>query len=385
MYTLITSSKFFFMEFGEELMKQNKLDKLVIGYPRFKLRKYSIGKKKLSTFPVIHASLMKLHFLVRLLPLPIQEFLLLLDFKTICLFARLTTKKESTFVTMSGLAHELVRHSRVPERKIVIFRASRHIVEQNHILKEAAIEFGIAVPTPSLKMIKREIAEYEFADLIIVPSEICADSFIRQGIDQKKVKVLYFPHTLNNYAHKYGESRDGKKVTFVGNVSVQKGIITLLKAWKLLSERDLTLTIIGRTDPTLMAYLSERNLISNNVIFTNHLDQYEIQQHLAETSLFVMPSIQEGWPMALMEAISMKCTTLISNSICKKHELPNPDMNFLFQAGDEVQLSQMISHLMSKKKQNDLDKKRSGLKSYPSRTWSHFVQEFQEIVDSIEH
>jgi glycosyltransferase involved in cell wall biosynthesis len=372
------------MEFGEELMNQNMLDKLVIGYPRFKLRRYEIEKQKLSTFPFIHASLMKLHFLVRHLPRPVQEFLLLLDVKSICLYARLTSSKDSTYVTMSGLSHELVHEPRLPEQKIIIFRASRHIVEQNQILEEASMEFDIPMQTPSPRMIEREISEYQIADLIFVPSEICAESFMRQGVDPNKVKVLYFPHTLNDYSHKKEVARDGKKVTFVGNVSVQKGIITLLKAWKLLGESDLTLTIIGRTDPTLMAFLSDRKLVSNNVIFTNHLDQYEIEKHLSQTSLFVMPSIQEGWPMALMEAISMECPTLISNAICKSHELPNPDMNFLFQSGDELQLSQMISHLMSKEMQKSLEISRTQLKPYPSRTWSDFVKEFHEIVDSNE-
>lgn len=372
------------MEFGEALMHQNRLDKLIIGYPRFKLRRYRFEKGKLSTFPFLHATLMKLHFLVRQLPVPVQDFLILLDAKTISFFARLITRKESTIVSMSGLAHELIRKPKSSRRRVIIFRSSRHIVEQNLILRDASIKFGIRVPSPSPRMIQREIEEYEFADLILVPSEICAESFIRQGIDTKKVKVLYFPHTLNYCADKLVEGRDKNKVTFVGNVSIQKGVITLLQAWKILNDNELTLTIIGQTNPKMMAYLSDMKLISKNVIFTNHLDQNEIQQHLAKTSLFVMPSIQEGWPMALMEAISMQCATLVSDAICKKHELPNSDMNFLFKAGDEIELSRMISHLMSRHQQHRLDQTRLELRDYPSRTWNDFVQEFCEIVESIE-
>ena len=384
MYTLITSSKYFFLDFAEELQNQKKLDKLVIGYPRFKLRNYAISKKRVSTFPYLHASLMKFQSLIGRLPLPFQNFLSLLDVKSITIFAKLTNRQRTTFVAMSSMALEILSSSRIPERqKVVIFRASRHIVEQNDILQSASRKWGIHIQAPSLSMIRREISEYELADLIIVPSKICADSFVRQGIDQDKVKIIYFPYTLNTYANDSETVRDRKKVTFIGNVSAQKGIVTLLEAWRMLEKTDLILTIIGKTDYKFNAYLEGRGLVTPNVHFTNHLNHNEIQYHLAQTSLFIMPSIQEGWPMALMEAISMQCVTLVSDAICKIEELPNPEMNFIFESGNHAQLAQMISKLTSEDLQTSFNEERSRLGAYPVRTWTNFVDEFSEIVEAL--
>lgn len=384
MYTLITSSKFFFMDFAEELQNQNKLDKLVIGYPRFKLRNYGISKSRVSTFPYLHASLMKLQSLISFLPLPLQNWLSMLDVKTITVFAKISNRKETTFVAMSSMAREILNSSQFLERqKVVIFRASRHIVEQDKILKTAAKEWGINLQAPSSSMIRREISEYEQADLIIVPSKICAESFARNGIDQDKVKVIYFPHTLTTYTNDSKLVRNRKKVTFVGNVSAQKGIVTLLEAWKMLEKTDLILTLIGKTDHKFIDYLESRGLVTPNVYFTDHLNHNEIQLHLAQTSLFIMPSIQEGWPMALMEAISMQCVTLISDAICKIEELPNHDMNFIFESGNHIQLAQMISELTSEDKQTILNEARSRLSDYPVRTWTNFVDEFSKIVETL--
>ena len=383
MYTLVTSSKFFFMEFAEELQKQNKLDKLVIGYPRFKLRNYGINKNRVSTFPFLHVILMKLNSVIEFLPLPLQNWLSIIDVKTITVFAKIFSSKETTFVAMSGMAREIFKSSDFSERrKVVLFRASRHIVEQDKILRKAEKEWEISLKKPALRMIHREISEYEQADLIIVPSEICAESFYRNGINQDKVKVIYFPHSLSSYAYDSHKLRNRKKVTFVGNVSAQKGIITLLKAWKLIDNNELTLTIIGKTDHKFMEYLKSRDLIFSTVNFTGHLNHKEIRLHLAQTSLFVMPSIQEGWPMAVMEAISMQCVTLISDAICKFEELPNHDMNFMFESGNHFQLAAMISELTSEDKQKNLDVLRSRLANYPERTWTNFVNEFTELVET---
>lgn len=372
------------MDFAQELQNQNKLDKLVIGYPRFKLRNYGVSKNRVSTFPYLHASLMKLQYLISLLPLPIQNWLSMLDVKTITFFAKISNRNETTFVAMSSMAREILDSSQLPKRqKVVIFRASRHIVEQDKILKTAAKEWGINLQAPSCRMIEREISEYEQADLIIVPSKICAESFARNGVDRDKVKVIYFPHTLTTYTNDSKTVRNSKKVTFVGNVSAQKGIVTLLEAWKMLEKNDLILTLIGKTDHKFIAYLESRDLVTPNVHFTDHLNHNEIQLHLAQTSLFIMPSIQEGWPMALMEAISMQCVTLISDAICKIEELPNQDMNFIFESGNPIQLAQMISELTSEVKQTLLNEARSRLSTYPVRTWTNFVNEFSEIVETL--
>lgn len=384
MYTLITSSKFFFIEFAEELQNQNKLDNLVIGYPRFKLKKSKIRKDKLSTFPYLHAILMKFHFAKSILPLSIRNWLELLDVKFITAFAKKSSRGDTIFVAMSSMARELCESPRLTNRpKIVIFRASRHIVEQDEILKKASEDWGVYIQRPSPRIITREVLEYKLADLIFVPSEICKESFIKNGVDPEKVKVIYFPYTLSTYINHAKTARIGNRVTFVGNVSAQKGIITLLEAWKRLGRTDLLLTIIGRTEGNFMEYLNSKNLLSKNVHFTGHMNHHEIRQHLAHTSLFIMPSIQEGWPMALMEAISMQCVTLISDAICKQGELPNPHMNFMFESGNSGQLAQMILELTSNQMQTRLNERRSTTVTNQIRTWKHFVDEFSEIVESL--
>lgn len=43
----------------------------------------------------------------------------------------------------------------------------------------------------------------------------------------------------------------------------------------------------------------------------------------------------------------------------------------------------MISNLTSENLQTSLDEARSKLGAYPKRTWTHFVDEFSEIVEAL--
>lgn len=87
--------------------------------------------------------------------------------------------------------------------------------------------------------------------------------------------------------------------------------------------------------------------------------------------------------MAVMEAISMQCATLISDAICKVEELPNHDLNFMFESGNQIQLAQMISDLTSDSTQTYLDELRTKIGDYPERTWTNFVNDFTKIVDKL--
>jgi hypothetical protein len=91
MFTLVTSSKFFFLGFAEELEKRDLLDSLIIGYPKFKLKHLRIKPKRLQTFPYLHSILVRFPRIISKLPFGLGNFLNLLDFKSISKFASLTT------------------------------------------------------------------------------------------------------------------------------------------------------------------------------------------------------------------------------------------------------------------------------------------------------
>ena len=63
----------------------------------------------------------------------------------------------------------------------ILERGSSHIIEQTKILLDEYAFFGRAFADTPEKTIEQELAEYQEADFVAVPSGFVADSFLRHG------------------------------------------------------------------------------------------------------------------------------------------------------------------------------------------------------------
>lgn len=101
----------------------------------------------------------------------------------------------------------------------------------------------------------------------------------------------------------------GKRVLFIGRLSALKGPMTLLDAFArvLADHPSAELTLIG--DGPERAVLEERALALGceaQVRFTGYLSQSDVADALAQADLFVLPSLAEGVPVVLMEAMASR-------------------------------------------------------------------------------
>ncbi len=97
----------------------------------------------------------------------------------------------------------------------------------------------------------------------------------------------------------------------VGELSIRKNQLLLLKAMRLIHKRKvkLVLTGIGVCRRDIMKYAYDHRL-SKRVIFTGYRE--DIPRLLAMADCFVFPSIQEGLPVALMEAKATGLPCIVS-------------------------------------------------------------------------
>ncbi len=88
---------------------------------------------------------------------------------------------------------------------------------------------------------------------------------------------------------------------------VRKGIITLIKAMKYVKDEipDVKLIIIGKKMDgyPLLKSMVERLGLGDNVIFKGYVSREEFMKIMCSATLFAMPSLQEGFPTALAEAL----------------------------------------------------------------------------------
>tara|TARA_R110002049_G_scaffold137129_4_gene297019 strand:+ start:467 stop:1666 length:1200 start_codon:yes stop_codon:yes gene_type:complete len=116
------------------------------------------------------------------------------------------------------------------------------------------------------------------------------------------------------------EERQG--LLFVGRLVEKKGIEYLIAAMPLVlaAYPDQRLTIVG--DGPLndhLRILCERHGITEHIEFKGPVSNREIPGYLQRSAITIFPSIvaengdQEGTPVAVMEALSCECATIVSN------------------------------------------------------------------------
>lgn len=134
-------------------------------------------------------------------------------------------------------------------------------------------------------------------------------------------------------------------IGIVGRLSKVKGHIYLLKAIKHLEElRDIRLYIFGEgcLKDGLKNYCLE-NGISDRVFFMGFKNN--IYDYIYVLDLFVMPSMHEGLPYALLEAMFLKIPIIASNVGGLKEILENDTDALLVPPLDEKSLANAIRHL----------------------------------------
>ncbi|WBY01279.1 glycosyltransferase family 4 protein [Ramlibacter tataouinensis] len=100
--------------------------------------------------------------------------------------------------------------------------------------------------------------------------------------------------------------REAFQVLFVGNLSERKGVADLLQALAqpALARLPLRLTLAGGGDTAGYAAHAERLRVAHRVHFHGWADQAQLGRLLAEADALVLPSYDEGLPLAILEALA---------------------------------------------------------------------------------
>ncbi|GAK57263.1 putative glycosyl transferase, group 1 [Candidatus Vecturithrix granuli] len=132
---------------------------------------------------------------------------------------------------------------------------------------------------------------------------------ISNGIDLEKYTPYHahIPEISARYREDFQISPTTPVLGIVANLGTMKGHATILEAFPLMRQAfpDLKCVFVGRDDlnGTLQRDVCERKL-EQNIICTGI--RRDIPELIAMLDVFLLPSLWEGFPMALLEAMAMK-------------------------------------------------------------------------------
>jgi len=152
------------------------------------------------------------------------------------------------------------------------------------------------------------------ANAFVALSERIRDELIEAGYDSKRIHVI--PNGVPFPENPWNPERrnDEPEVIYVGRLAPEKGVDRLLAAWPhVLREvpgAKLNLLGEGHEMPSLRMQASSLG-ITESVRFAGA--RQDVRQFLERSSVFVLPSREEGLSIALLEAMALGIPVVVSD------------------------------------------------------------------------
>jgi starch synthase len=204
---------------------------------------------------------------------------------------------------------ETARVAKSRGAKFVCDRGSSHIRFQNQILKEEYERQGLKFAGIDSRVIAREEAEYDLADLITVPSTFVFDSFVKLGIRPERLRRVSYGVDLSKFESVGKPDEKAFHVLYVGSLTVRKGISYLVQAFEKLQHNGKHLTLVGSGDGSMSNYI-DKFRDRPDVSVTGHIEQQRLKEIMSRSHVMVLPSIEEGLALVQAQALACACPVI---------------------------------------------------------------------------
>lgn len=183
---------------------------------------------------------------------------------------------------------------------------------------------------------------YDKFDMIISPSNFVGNKIREDGI-KTEIRTIY--NFVDTEKFKPKINNDEKYTLFFGRLSIEKGIINLVKGFSMQSEGMLYIAGDGPEKDNILNYIKNHNL-EDRVKLLGFLKQEKVKEYIEGAAFIVVPSIwYENCPYSILEALAMG-KPVIGSRIGGIPELIKDDKNgFLYEFEDIERLSMLIYRL----------------------------------------
>lgn len=299
--------RFHAFELAEALIRQGCELSLLTNYPRFVVEKSGVPGKRIQSFSrhgflskVANMAANAFHF-----PYPEKELH--------PMFSRWSARQIfrqhwDVIHGWSGVSEEIFRAVKNGSTLKTLLRGSSHITTQAGILEEEEKRTGMTLDKPTKWMTAREEREYELADRIFVLSTFARNSFVAEGISEKKLCLL--PLGVRSGAFRPSPeiiearcrrilSGEPLRVLFVGTLSFRKGMKDFLEMIRCLEGRPFEFCLVGAVTREMKEIMPE---LRRKARIVSKQPQPKLKSCYAWGDLFVFPTLEDGFAQVLAQA-----------------------------------------------------------------------------------
>lgn len=210
---------------------------------------------------------------------------------------------------------------------------------------------------PNHPQMRSKIQEViRFASAIFSPSAALRDLVIELGGDPQKVHVVYsgiddklfFSRNKLECEKELGIPQDRKRLIYVGNFKIAKGVMDYLSAVKKVSDsrRDFEALIIGKgeAESEILKFIADHQLESV-VRVVGEVSHHDLNAWMNASDCLCLPSYNEGLPNVVLEALTCGIHVVATNVGGIPEAIVDPDAH-LVNPGDIDQLAAYLDRAL---------------------------------------
>jgi glycosyltransferase involved in cell wall biosynthesis len=225
--------------------------------------------------------------------------------------------------------------------RYILDRACPHFDFQQDLVREESAKIGTTFTETPAWFHERILREYEEADVILVPSEYTARSF-HGHLKDKVVKApligrCHIPDTVRQ------QRNETFTVGIVGGEPRRKGYLYLLNAWKKLALPNAKLLIRSSADFSQHPVLDQLIKEMPNVELVRYVPN--ISDFYQRCDAFVLSSVDDGFGMALFEAMANGVPCIVTRNCGASELLTDGEDGIIIDARSDEQIAKALLRL----------------------------------------
>lgn len=219
---------------------------------------------------------------------------------------------------------------------ILFYRTVREILqEESERFPELASAFQ-AIRESEWKLRRKE-QEIALADHIFVASSITQQSLLREKIDPDRITVIPYGAPID-YFFPQPKLDATFRPLFVGQVGPHKGVHYLIQAWQALRFPDAELMLVG-VNTFSEGWLAQ---LPTSVRYIPSVPHYQLNQYYSNASVFVFPSLVEGFGLVLLEAMACGIPVITTSNTAGPDILTDGVEGFIIPIRDPEAIQQKL-------------------------------------------
>jgi glycosyltransferase involved in cell wall biosynthesis len=228
-------------------------------------------------------------------------------------------------------------------------------------------------------------ATFHIADHIICYTDIEKENIEKLGIDHRKISVIHNGVDTNLFAPANSPwHKNAKQIIWVGRFVLGKGVEYLIEAFSQIQKKipDIRLVLVGEgPEKSRIEQKIQDAHLQSSVVIIDFLENSELPGFYRNSNVFVLPSLMEGVPRTLLEAMSCGVPVVTTNL---PHLLDIVDGNGLVvPPKDPTLLSDAILTILEDASLAEKMGQRGGHKIEQEYSWEDTVKKTLALYESI--